>query len=118
MSNNGLSLNSRKGHIATTRKNAGLISQKSIKCKLVKRDMSSDHSIFWTIERIVSIGLLGVTPAFLISPNLFLDDIFAILKVLVFHWKPVLLIFKYLFYSGELLFKQLLSKCTSFLLLL
>lgn len=81
-------LSSRKpysGLLSASSKNAGL-GQKSINFALAKRGMSSDHSKLWPIEKIVTIGLLGVTPAALISPNLFLDDAFAILTVVHFHW--------------------------------
>lgn len=48
--------------------------------------MSGDHSKLWPIEKVVTIGLLGVTPAALLTPNLFLDDTLAILSVVHFHW--------------------------------
>lgn len=53
---------------------------------LTKRCMSSDHSKLWPIEKVITLGLLGLTPAALISPNFFFDDTLAILSVVHFHW--------------------------------
>ncbi|XP_023026108.1 succinate dehydrogenase, subunit D [Leptinotarsa decemlineata] len=53
---------------------------------LVKRSMSADHSKLWGIEKAVSIALLGVVPATFLTPNIILDDLFAILTVVHFHW--------------------------------
>ncbi|XP_076259348.1 succinate dehydrogenase, subunit D [Rhynchophorus ferrugineus] len=64
------------------------------KCKMnfvnvvqqAKRPMSSDHSKLWTIEKVLSLGLLGIVPATFICPNQVLDDLFALSIVMHFHW--------------------------------
>lgn len=64
------------------------------KCKIqfinvaqqTKRNMSSDHSKMWTIEKLVSLLLLGVVPATFICPNPVLDNILAAIVVIHFHW--------------------------------
>lgn len=90
-STSGLSMSSRKtysGLVATARKNGGIITQKSTNFTLAKRCMSADHSKLWPIEKLVTLGLIGVVPATFIaaSPNVILDDAFAILTVLHMHW--------------------------------
>lgn len=86
---NGLSVNARKsysGLVAATRHNTEFGSIKSTNLALTKRFMSADHSKLWPVEKIVTLGLLGLTPAAIISPNFFLDDTLAILTVAHFHW--------------------------------
>jgi len=51
-----------------------------------QRNMSADHSKMWTVEKIVSLMLLGVVPATFIAPNNALDNLFAVLVVIHFHW--------------------------------
>lgn len=72
--------------MATTRHNAEFVYAKSTKPALTKRCMSSDHSKLWPIEKVVTLGLLGLTPAAFMSPNFFFDDTLAILSVVHFHW--------------------------------
>lgn len=88
-SSNGLSVNSRKtysGLIITAKKNVGINNQKATHLALAKRFMSADHSKMWPVEKIVTLGLLGVAPAALLNPNIVLDDALAILSVAHFHW--------------------------------
>ncbi|XP_050305965.1 succinate dehydrogenase [ubiquinone] cytochrome b small subunit, mitochondrial [Anthonomus grandis grandis] len=64
------------------------------KCKLqfinvaqqTKRNMSMDHGKLWTIEKIVSVLLLGIVPATFFTPHKIYDHLFAVLTVLHFHW--------------------------------
>ncbi|XP_066245457.1 succinate dehydrogenase [ubiquinone] cytochrome b small subunit, mitochondrial [Euwallacea similis] len=51
-----------------------------------RRNMSADHSKLWSIEKLVSILLLGVVPTMFIYPNKILDNIFSVAVVMHFHW--------------------------------
>ncbi|KAJ8936609.1 hypothetical protein NQ314_012224 [Rhamnusium bicolor] len=67
--------------------NRNLIASSKNKINLVAtRGMSGDHSKMWTIEKIVSLSLLGVVPATFLVPNTILDNVFAVLVVAHFHW--------------------------------
>ncbi|CAH1162757.1 unnamed protein product [Phaedon cochleariae] len=59
---------------------------RKINLPIVKRSMSGDHSKLWPIEKAVSVILLGVVPATFLTPNVVLDDMFAVLTVVHFHW--------------------------------
>lgn len=54
-----------------------------------KRCMSavgSNHTALWTIERVVSLALLGVIPAAFVMPSQTMDAIMAVSLVLHSHW--------------------------------
>ncbi|XP_030763433.1 succinate dehydrogenase [ubiquinone] cytochrome b small subunit, mitochondrial [Sitophilus oryzae] len=51
-----------------------------------KRNMSADHGKLWTLEKIVSLALLGIVPATFLFCNPLLDDLFALATVIHFHW--------------------------------
>lgn len=51
-----------------------------------KRNMSSDHGKLWTLEKLLSLALLGIVPAAFICPNFILDNLLAVAVVLHFHW--------------------------------
>jgi len=47
---------------------------------------ASSHTLLWTVERIVSAGLLAVIPAAFIAPSQVLDALMAISVVIHTHW--------------------------------
>lgn len=51
-----------------------------------KRHTSGDHSKLWPIEKLVTLGLIGVAPAAIINPSLVLDDALSVLLVTHMHW--------------------------------
>lgn len=51
-----------------------------------KRLMSGDHGKLWTVERGVSVALLGMVPIALLAHNTLLDDVLAASVVIHFHW--------------------------------
>ncbi|KAJ8924299.1 hypothetical protein NQ315_007092 [Exocentrus adspersus] len=53
---------------------------------IATRGMSADHSKLWPIEKAVSIALLGLVPASIITPNPILDNLLAVAVVAHFHW--------------------------------
>lgn len=48
--------------------------------------MSGDHGKLWTVERGVSVALLGMVPIALLAHNTLLDDVLAASVVIHFHW--------------------------------
>lgn len=44
------------------------------------------HTLLWTVERVVSVGLLAVIPAAFIAPSQVLDALLAISVVIHAHW--------------------------------
>lgn len=46
----------------------------------------SNHTGLWTIERLVSVGLLAVIPAAFLAPSQVLDALLAISVVIHTHW--------------------------------
>jgi hypothetical protein len=53
-----------------------------------RREMSAggDHTKLWTVERVLSLGLLGVIPAAFIVPSAAMDYLLAVSLVIHSHW--------------------------------
>lgn len=84
-----LSFNSRKtysGLVTTTWRNAGLNINNINRGRDIERCMSSDHSKVWTLEKLVTLGMIGVGPVTFIEPSLIFDDILSVLLVVHMHW--------------------------------
>ncbi|KAH8278732.1 hypothetical protein KR018_008107 [Drosophila ironensis] len=64
-----------------------------------------DHTMLWTIERLVSVGLLAIIPVAFIAPSKVLDALMAISVVIHAHWGVEAMIVDYMRPSvvGELL---------------
>ncbi|EDV94985.1 succinate dehydrogenase [ubiquinone] cytochrome b small subunit, mitochondrial [Drosophila grimshawi] len=57
---------------------------------------SSNHTGLWTIERIVSAGLLAVIPAAFIAPSQIMDALLAVSVVIHTHWGVEAMVVDYL----------------------
>lgn len=62
------------------------LNKNTITAPQVRSMSSSDHRGLWKLERLISLGLLGLIPASVIAPNELLDNATSIAIVLHFHW--------------------------------
>ncbi|KAF2900376.1 hypothetical protein ILUMI_05799 [Ignelater luminosus] len=65
-----------------------ILLQSKILTNPVMRCMSEggDHRMKWTIERLISVGLIGLLPLTIATPNPILDNVTAVAVTLHIHW--------------------------------